>query len=501
MRILVCVFAVAAFCLAPAVAAETQTGEPAPEAAAPPPDCASVIPASRAAIADKSFATANEEKRWKTYADLANCGLDLARWKDAEEGVSGVLSIDPDNTAALKFRIILSGIMQSKAPEAVDAIERLSKIAPKVISEISLPLLSNVSRLYQQDENQRLRFRFLQALFAADYRPPDPADRIDGVRIEYIHLLLENRWKADAVEQIRLIADPTIVAEFLFDKSYDDLARFPGMPTVGSVAELVAAEVARAKEIATNNPGSMNAAVREIQALRMAGMFDAAATRAAAVVSAAESPDAPSKFADYVDMAPWLYNEYADALYDVGKDDEARAAFSKAATFDENGAPNVSQTINFAEMLFGEGRFDEAQSTIAKLDRRFASPYGKMWASAARVCIKAFKRTLKAGDADLAFVKANAAENGAAFAKAMLCIDDEDAVAAQLIQRLEDPFRRAAALRPLQNTIDPPHSLPIDIELNRRAEAVAARPEVAAAIDKAGRILDLPFYPAHWGEY
>jgi len=40
-----------------------------------------------------------------------------------------------------------------------------------------------------------------------------------------------------------------------------------------------------------------------------------------------------------------------------------------------------------------------------------------------------------------------------------------------------------------------------DAELDRRQQAIVNRSEVRQAIDKVGRILDLPFFPIYWGDY
>ncbi len=123
-----------------------------------------------------------------------------------------------------------------------------------------------------------------------------------------------------------------------------------------------------------------------------------------------------------------------------------------------------------------------------------------MWAAAVKICARSLNGA-EADRVDLDFANANKTENDSAYAEILLCLGDEDAAAAHFIARLDDPERRAAALRAVQKTLEADYDLPIGAELDRRQAAVAARADVAAAIEKVGRIIDLPFFPIYWGDY
>lgn len=464
-------------------------------------NCETGIEATRAEIASTAFIEASDETKWRAYAALADCALKLNRWHDALDGIDGLLSLDPDNSNALRLKLILGSFIKGKEAGAIDAAERLAEVAPGVMSEIDSRTFGDLLRKLSGVERRPMRLRLLRAIFKSDYNPPDPTTSLDGFRMSYIALLIDDRARSDAVEQIRLLDDPLEISHFLFDKRYDDLRRYPAMPTLETVAEKVSAEVEKARTLVAENPDRLSAITRYITALRTAGLFDDAERESARAVAAIAGKEAPSAFQDFDDQAPWVYNERAYALYDIGRNKEARAALADAAKLNEQGAPNVSQTINLASMLVREGLFEDAKSTIALLDEQYASLYGKMWAATVRVCANAFTDELAASGADLAFIRANEKDNDAAYAEAMLCIDDLDAAAANLIRRLEDLDRRSGALETMQRTKSARHALPIALELDRRRDAVEARADVHAALDKVGRILNLPFFPTYWGDY
>ncbi len=463
-------------------------------------DCNATIENSRAAARSKNFSDQAPSIRWQIFADLVNCALELQRWEEALNGINALLEIEPDNTGVLALKMIVTTIEPRDLPGGVASLERIAETAPEDVSNIELEQLLNMFRRLKEHGDPDLRFRFYKAVFSSDYAPPNAVDTADGLRIGYIRDLLEKRSKSYAVEQIRKIADPLIVAEFLFDKRYDDLARFPAMPKSSDLARLVEDEITLSKRLLAEHPDEMKAHIRYAQALRTNGRFDDALMQTTKTVALLYADDAEERFSDYGDQARWVYNEHAYALYDVGRNAEAREALEAGARLNEFGGANASQTINLATMLFREGLFAEAEKTIGGLERKDASPFGWMWAAAVKICVRSLNGA-KPHPVDLEFARANQAENDSAYAEILLCLGDEDAAAAHFIARLGDPERRAAALRSVQKTLEANYNLPIGEKLERRQAAVAARPDVAAEINKVGRIIDLPFFPIYWGDY
>jgi tetratricopeptide (TPR) repeat protein len=443
----------------------------------------------------------NATTRWSVYAVLSECALQTNEWFAAEEGVDGLLTIDPDNVTALQTKIWLSWPLRKADIETIEALERLSQSTPKAMNTIELEALTEISLFLRLAGETALLKRMRHAVVAADYDPPDPLDSIEWLRLAHIRDLLEEGEVGAAADQMRLMSEPARVSEMIIDKRYDPLADSPGAPTLAMIADLVERQIQTTKSEVADYPDRLKARLNYIQALRFAGRFEEAVREGASAAADASGGDAAARFSDLEEYAPWILNERAYTLYDLGRNDEARTILLASSKLSESGSPNVSQTINYAEMLLSEGRLDDALSAISKLEASFASPYGRMWAAAVRVCARSFKNDLGSDDNDLAFIQENEKENDSAFAKTMLCIDEGEAYASQFKRRLADPEKRAAALQTVQEMIEPPASLPISRVLDERRQKIVARPDIRALIEENGRVLKLPFSSTYWSDY
>ena len=185
-------------------------------------------------------------------------------------------------------------------------------------------------------------------------------------------------------------------------------------------------------------------------------------------------------------MINWYWDALGRSWHMLGRYDEMVEAFRKGAAAGEDGTPNVSQVINLAQAQNAFGRGDEALRTLAAFaDGRKSSPYGEMEMRFARGCAQAVAGRPAEAVADVAFAKAHDKDHGEALADLLLCLGDMDGAAAAFIARLDDPDRRADALEQLSDYDDPPVALPPD-PINSRLDALKARPDVKAAIARAG---------------
>jgi hypothetical protein len=208
---------------------------------------------------------------------------------------------------------------------------------------------------------------------------------------------------------------------------------------------------------------------------------------------------APLRYSDYADQARWVIEEYANALYDAGRNDAGRAEFRAAAGLLESGRPNVSQAINAAFALLAEGRAGEASAAVAMIDRDATSAFGSMFVAAIRACSRSIDAPLRADDPDLAYLARNEGDNDSARALGLLCANDLAGYATLHAQRLADPERRIGALRAAQHEKIPPRrAMPFEATIRARRDAALARPDAAAATAAYGRRLDLPAYASYW---
>jgi hypothetical protein len=116
-----------------------------------------------------------------------------------------------------------------------------------------------------------------------------------------------------------------------------------------------------------------------------------------------------------------------------------------------------------------------------------SSPYGKMVYRRIHGC--AAKRTGKADIAaqDFAYALAHRQDEPSNLAAIQLCMGDIDGAAAAIVARLDNPEERGDALRDLSTYEDWPATIPPSPDLAAE-ESLLARPDVRAAIERAGGI-------------
>ena len=250
------------------------------------------------------------------------------------------------------------------------------------------------------------------------------------------------------------------------------------------------ASLARVRGEAASDPTKLEHVVAVMSELRGLGR-SAEAVREGEQARTLDSASGGLHYADRDEQLNWLHNELAYALYDVGRTQEARAAFEAAIAHGEKGRANVSQAINFALSLTAEGEAARALEVLERLGEM--SVYGEMWAAAARACAHAQLGALTKRDEALGFLLQNEEENPHALIRGLLCADDRDALASLFTRRLERPDARAEMLGALQRyrvtEAVPPPAL---AKLRDTLQRVRNDRNVAAAIDAVGRIEDVP---------
>lgn len=462
-------------------------------------ECASALDILIPATTKLAYADLTPGSKDLVQSRIANCALKLQRWSDALNAINALLELRGDSTDLLTLKFDL-GMFTDRFMDSLVAVERLADANPNTVSKIKLRRIYVLLRRLEHTLWGDLRLRLLDALWKAHYSPPDPTQSLDGLRMTYARLLRDSGMTARAAALIGEVSDPTYLAETLFDRRYEPLQSFKEMPRLEDLPAAVDRYLKEMESIAATQPNRLNATLNYMQALRMAGKFQAAADEgAAAAARMGENADA-SPYTDFDEYANWVLNEWGYALYNLGRNDEARAAMKRAAGLDEDGVSNVSQTINASSLLISEGKFDEALAAISGLEAENTSPYGKMWAKSVVVCAKAFQNRLGDDDRDLAYMKDHEADNEAALARTLLCANDTAGAVALYVKRLDVLDLRLDALEALQITMDPPQRLPVDAELARRFDAVRENDEVRAAAEKVGTILTLPFYAIYWGD-
>jgi len=190
----------------------------------------------------------------------------------------------------------------------------------------------------------------------------------------------------------------------------------------------------------------------------------------------------------------WLLDARARALCGLSRWDEGAAQLMSARFLPESGNANVSQTINLAGLYNDMAKPKEAKQTLVDLTAEGASAYGFM-----QVAIERLSSADQLGDTaevekQLGFLREHRDDSLASLQRGLISANRQDEAAQLLISRLQDPDQRGDALMEVQKYKLPP--LPKRAEQwRKRWNAVVARPDVVAAINKVGVVSEWPLSP------
>jgi hypothetical protein len=184
---------------------------------------------------------------------------------------------------------------------------------------------------------------------------------------------------------------------------------------------------------------------------------------------------------------------YVDALLMrtafMAANGQAEAALSAlgdiAATQDV--APN-DMRLRQARMLLMLNRPAEAEQRLAAMDEAAVSGYNAMERAALKACMVAARGRPGEAAASLAYLEAHRNLDVELFLDGEICAGNPDHTAAMLIEMLRQPSHVASALYQLQDMAGWPHDNAYRIHERQGRAALAARPDVAAAINAVGRV-------------
>jgi tetratricopeptide (TPR) repeat protein len=368
-----------------------------------------------------------------------------------------------------------------RAEAAVATIEAMSQGRGAALNSAPLPWMGQIDRALKEPGKEAVRRRFLKVLGSDSYAPDDAFGSNDWFRIPYAVLLAGEGNGEGARAVLSKLKTPTGLAEASLDPRLRAV-----MPPAVDMRAAAEAELASHKDAMQLHPDRLAAVVQAAGDLRQLGRDQESVTLLNSVAAKLNDPEA---FSDRDEQMSWWWDSLGRAYTTLGRYDEALSAFQKGGSQKEGGSLNFSQLINLAAMQNDFGRGEEALKTLKAFDdpARKGSPYGVMQIHIVRACGFATAGRPAEAAADLAFIKAHDKDDPAALGDTLLCLGDMDGAAAAFIARLDDPDRRAAALRTLSDFDAPPASKPIGVG-SKRLPALKQRPDVKAAIARAGGV-------------
>lgn len=344
-------------------------------------------------------------------------------------------------------------------------------------------------------DDQDTRARMAEALLRIGWPAPDEAEAADGLRATLVSYRVARGDRAGAIEAASGLTAPLAILQLVVQRKYDGVFADGPDPLARFNAALERRDMRTAEALAAT-PTNVRRLLDRAQVLRTVGR-DA---EALALLEPSTRDLRATVAAN--DMGMWLVNEAVYAMLSLGRRQEAAALMGRLVQLPVSEHPELTNaTINYAQVLWEVGRFEDSLAHARRLERDAesnASEYGKMWIRSAIVCALASLDRAAEAAPTLTLMRANSERNQSALMRAYLCLNDMAAAEALMIARLEsdDPAGALLALQDYRLASRPAGADP----LQERFRVLAARPAVRAARERIGRVLQLPIARTYYGD-
>lgn len=432
----------------------------------------------------------------KLYPPLELVGLELGTYCAWVEGDNALASRWANQGTALPeasdqmWRLrLLADIYQSNFTRAVETVESMQDGRGAALNSVQIRSIYALLRGLEGDKLKPERRRLLAVLTSSAYVPDEPAVSSDSFRQDFAKMLLEEGETGSAQALISEITSIDIMLDILFDHELKAM-----IPSPFDERAFTERELAAARLTAKNHDNSLRALLAVSGLLRKLGRFEEAM---AALQTARARKGGPEGYADADENLIWWFDSMSRTHLTLGEADAAIAALQTGAAKNEHGELNVSQTINLAQLYVALKRPAEALKILEPAKSLNVSPYGAMQIRKARGCAAAQTGDRALASADLAFATEHRTDAAMAHISLLLCTGDRDGAAAAIIARLEDEEKRDVTLAYLADYDAPPPPLSDDPGY-RDFQAVKARTDVAAAVQRAGGSRRIRLQDASW---
>ncbi len=358
-------------------------------------------------------------------------------------------------------------------------------LASKVVAE-RWPQLLPQSLQGLDSAPEPVRYQVLTGLFNFSMaHEPLPAS---GWWRDLALLQLARGERTAAVTTLARVQNGYVAVSVAADRRFDPV--WPEVQARLNVQSAAQRGVDAAAKRAQANPDKIQP-LNELAALLGASLMTEQVLQVADTAVEQVSKWGENAYSDYDPEYSQLLDQRAGALAATGRWDAAVIQLQAASQLPENGAENVSQVIDLASLYNDLGRSAEARATLAKLKPDNTSTVGLM-----QFQMETLRAARAAGDAHAAeaafeYLAKHRLDALDVYQEALLVADREEDGAKLLIQRLTDPRTRSAALLAVQ-TYQESALTPLQQEKLNRRQALIARADVKAAVDRVGRVGSYP---------
>lgn len=418
-----------------------------------------------------------------------------SRFREAMQDLNEAARRAPDKgqIPVLAFDVALR---MDQMPVAFTQAMAVASSFPEETKGLSFAAVVRVTEWLAANRRTADEHKLRAALFNANYQGGGPRGSADSF---YRDLVDEYLQRSDVVNAVRVASSLTsvdVLLDLLIDRRYEELWEAVQANLGGSLDAAARRQADVWRAAAQADPGDPQLRHTLVEALRLINQ-PAEAVRAAEPTlrdPLAVGRDASAYF--------WVLAKTAYAEAEAGRPDAGLARWTELDSFRLDDYPDlVTHLINRAAMQIDLGQFADAKATIAKVDVRYLSVWGRGWLRALEVCSAYGAAGAKAGSgsrplpeaaAPLAALRDANRANASAYQYALLCANRMDEAEQWMIRRLGDPELRMDALQALQRYARGANESPHFQQMQERLAKLRDRPKVKAALTKVGRVLDVP---------
>jgi tetratricopeptide (TPR) repeat protein len=436
-----------------------------------------------AVVHDPAFASLpiRERRGALSHAGFAALRSDKsATARDLYRQATGLASDDPDDW----YRLMFLEFGLGEPDRARDAMRHFVETWPELLPNIDSSAIPQL--VYGPDSESEARYELMQALFDANWNDPSAAD---GVWYQLAIAQVQRGRMDDAQRTVRRIDHAGSIIRLRADKRFDAIVD----PRADAFDPALSArrQLERLRQAADAAPDEIDPIVQLGYAMSVLGMFGEMVGLAdEAIERIVNAPAGKPPFTDMHNQV-WLMNLRSDALLALGKREEALAELKRARDLDENGGANVSQALNLGELYCRLQRPREALREITRVGS--TSGYGRMVQAAMEHCADVELGDSKGALAALDYLRKHEQDAPLQLLDALLLESRMDEAASLVEKLLADGYRRGDILDWMQDTRSTP-PLPGDVAQVENRKALIARPDVAAALERVGRIEHYDLY-------
>ena len=352
---------------------------------------------------------------------------------------------------------------------------------PEKLGNVNSDAIWQLHYQYLQEQNPDTDREMLDALFDAGWL--DGGIEPSNLWRDLALLHIERNDVARATAVALRITSAQAALSMRVDRRFDPITL--KRPKEFDVDRLIAAAIKAAQERVKAQPDKLEHLADLQGLLLITGQYARVLSISDTVLDHAGRGDGPRTYTDFDDKYPWVLDNRSRAFKRQGRWDDAVHVEVLAARRPEHGGMNVSQLINLGGLYADLGLPDKAADTIVELGNM--SPFGRMQLESVKLRIAVAKNDAAAIAASMDYQREHRADAIATWEDALLLCGKLDEAASLLIERLQKPAWRNAALVDMQHYADVTET-PTEKLIHDRWNTVTARPDVQAAMQKVGRV-------------